>query len=116
MVVFGISANKANVDDGEFVVYFDNQPKIVAFYVENEAIVGNNAGRAILRFYVVGCGPIGRRNILKPRAQGEFGGGIFFPERPESGFAKDTQLLAKITATSRIGKRATGKGLVLPAL
>jgi hypothetical protein len=64
MVVFGMSANKANVDDGEFVVYFDNQPKIVAFYVKNEAIVGNNAGRAVLHFTSLGVAQLAAETSL----------------------------------------------------
>jgi hypothetical protein len=45
-----MSTDEKNEHDMSSITHFDNQPKIIAFDVENEAIVGNDTGRAILHF------------------------------------------------------------------
>ena len=76
-------ADKPDEDDAGVVMDFHNETVVVAFNVEDDAIVGENISGGILDFDLVEIFPVSDVRLMKPGAQCFLGRAMLLPESAE---------------------------------
>ena len=74
-------------DNCDFVAHFGFDPVRIAFYVENHAVVAQEAGRRIPCLNVGRPGPVCLLNLENPRIEGTPDVGVLFRELCQQLFA-----------------------------
>ncbi len=75
-----MSANKADKNNADVITDGDNQPIGIAFDVEHDTIVRNDAGITMCSLNIGWILPIGVRGFIVPSFQCFFGISMRFPE------------------------------------
>jgi hypothetical protein len=82
-IVVGVGASKAHKELAFAIFGYDDEAVVVAFYIENNAVVADKAGTPIIGTNVCGCAPMGTASDRIPRPQRLFGVGMFCPKQAQ---------------------------------